>query len=89
MKESFNSCDLNVNPQSQYLSFFLYLWPTGAYGQVYKARDPNKDGAVVAIKQIRIRRQGRHYEAGMPMAAIREISLLKQLENREHPNIVK
>jgi len=57
---------------------------------VFKARDPSKEGAIVAIKQIRIRRQGgRQYEAGMPMAAIREISLLKQLENREHPNIVK
>lgn len=68
---------------------FLNLVGAGAYGQVFKARDPNKEGCVVAIKQIRIQRQGRHYEAGMPMAAIREISLLKQLESKEHPNIVK
>lgn len=61
----------------------------GAYGQVFKAREKNKNGAVVAIKQILIRRQGRYFEAGMPMAAIREIALLKQLGNREHPNIVK
>ncbi|XP_059154732.1 cyclin-dependent kinase 4-like [Physella acuta] len=68
---------------------FLSHVGQGAYGQVYKARDPNKEGSVVAIKQIRIRRQGRHYEAGMPMAAVREISLLRQLESKEHPNIVK
>ncbi|KAI8767891.1 cyclin-dependent kinase 4 [Biomphalaria glabrata] len=68
---------------------FLSLVGAGAYGQVYKARDPNKEGCFVAIKQIRIQRQGRHYEAGMPMAAIREISLLRQLESKEHPNIVK
>ncbi|BFZ06495.1 hypothetical protein BsWGS_09534 [Bradybaena similaris] len=68
---------------------FLSHVGSGAYGQVFKARDKSKNGAFVAIKQIVIRRQGRHFEAGMPMAAIREISLLKQLENTEHPNIVK
>ncbi|CAG5124169.1 unnamed protein product [Candidula unifasciata] len=68
---------------------FLSHIGSGAYGQVFKARDTSRDGAVVAVKQIRICRQGRNFEAGMPMSAIREISLLKQLENREHPNIVR
>ncbi|CAG5119354.1 unnamed protein product [Candidula unifasciata] len=68
---------------------FLSHVGSGAYGQVFKARDKSKNGAFVAIKQIVVRRQGRHFEAGMPMAAIREIALLKQLENTEHPNIVK
>lgn len=55
----------------------------GAYGTVYKARD--KDGHPVAMKKIRIQNS----EDGMPTSAIREISLLKQLENYEHPNIVR
>ncbi|GFO00311.1 cyclin-dependent kinase [Plakobranchus ocellatus] len=68
---------------------FLAHVGSGAYGQVFKARDPTRENVVVAIKQIRIRRSGRSHETGMPMAAIREISLLKQLEKREHPNIVQ
>lgn len=68
---------------------FLHHVGSGAYGQVFKARDPNREGSVVAIKQIKIRNHGRPHEAGMPMAAIREIALLKQLEKKEHPNIVK
>lgn len=55
----------------------------GAYGTVYKARD--KEGQLVAMKKIRIQ----NTEEGMPMSAIREIALLKQLENYEHPNIVR
>ncbi|KAK3106220.1 hypothetical protein FSP39_015485 [Pinctada imbricata] len=58
---------------------------TGAYGTVYKARDLKNDGAIVAMKRIRIQ----NTEEGMPMSAIREIALLKQLENYEHPNIVR
>ena len=58
---------------------------TGAYGTVYKARDLKNEGATVAMKHIRIQ----NTEEGMPMSAIREISLLKQLENYEHPNIVR
>ena len=57
----------------------------GAYGTVYKARDLKNDGQFVAMKSIRIQ----NTEEGMPMSAIREISLLKQLEAYEHPNIVR
>lgn len=57
----------------------------GAYGTVYKARDLRNEGQLVAMKRINLR----HTEEGMPMTAIREISLLKQLEKYEHPNIVK
>jgi serine/threonine protein kinase len=52
----------------------------GTYGVVYKARDiTNK--ATVALKKIRLE----HEEEGMPSTAMREISLLKELD---HPNIV-
>ncbi len=44
------------------------------------------DGAFVAIKKIRIQTSA---EEGMPMSTIREIAMLKQLENFEHPNIVR
>ncbi|KAK6182669.1 cyclin-dependent kinase 6 [Patella vulgata] len=57
----------------------------GAYGTVYKGRDLKNEGQLVAIKKIRIP----NTEEGMPMSAIREISLLKQLEKFEHPNIVR
>lgn len=57
----------------------------GAYGTVYKARNLQKEGEFVALKRIRLS----NTEEGMPMTAIREISLLKQLENYEHPNVVK
>ena len=57
----------------------------GAYGTVYKARDLRNEGKFVAMKRIRLS----NTEEGMPMNAIREISMLKQLEIYEHPNIVK
>ncbi len=59
---------------------------TGAYGTVYKARDLKNDGQFVAIKKIRIQTSA---EEGMPMSTIREIAMLKQLENFEHRNIVR
>ena len=58
----------------------------GAYGTVYKARDLKNDGQFVAIKKIRIQTSA---EEGMPMSTIRGIAMLKQLENFEHPNIVR
>ena len=59
---------------------------TGAYGTVYKARDLKNEGKFVAMKKIRIQL---HTEEGMPASPIREIAMLKQMENFEHPNIVR
>lgn len=53
----------------------------GTYGVVYKARDKNT-GQVVALKKIRLESE----EEGVPSTAIREISILKELQ---HPNIVQ
>ena len=58
----------------------------GAYGTVYKARDL-ENGRFVALKKIRIPSNAE--ELGMPMSAMREIATLKQLDNFEHPNIVR
>jgi len=52
----------------------------GTYGVVYKARDKITD-QTVALKKIRLETD----DEGVPSTAIREISLLKELD---HPNIV-
>eukprot|EP01128_Nolandella_sp_AFSM9_P010712 TRINITY_DN743_c5_g1_i1.p1 TRINITY_DN743_c5_g1~~TRINITY_DN743_c5_g1_i1.p1 ORF type:complete len:316 (+),score=97.74 TRINITY_DN743_c5_g1_i1:75-950(+) len=53
----------------------------GTYGVVYKARNRD-DGTIVALKKIRLE----HEDEGVPSTAIREISILKELD---HPAIVK
>jgi len=52
----------------------------GTYGVVYKAQDSN--GEIYALKTIRLEAE----DEGIPSSAIREISLLKELQ---HPNIVR
>lgn len=53
----------------------------GTYGVVYKGK--NKiTGQVVAMKKIRLESE----EEGVPSTAVREISLLKELQ---HPNVVR
>lgn len=56
----------------------------GAYGTVYKARD-RVNNLVVALKKVCVRLT----DDGIPMSTLREISLLKQLDSYEHPNIVR
>ncbi|CAK9303733.1 unnamed protein product [Gordionus sp. m RMFG-2023] len=53
----------------------------GTYGVVYKAKN-KKTGEYVALKKIRIDSESE----GVPSTAIREISILKELD---HPNIVR
>lgn len=53
----------------------------GTYGVVYKARD-RVSGEIIALKKIRLEAE----DEGIPSTAIREISLLKELQ---HPNIVR
>ena len=62
------------------INFFLI----GAYGTVFKAKDVIT-GNIVALKTMRFALT----EDGVPMAILREISLLKQLERFDHPNIVR
>jgi hypothetical protein len=55
----------------------------GTYGVVYKAKDlSTKDHRIVALKKIRLEAE----DEGVPSTAIREISLLKEMND---PNIVK
>ncbi|KAF3942433.1 hypothetical protein ABW19_dt0206496 [Dactylella cylindrospora] len=54
----------------------------GTYGVVYKARDLRNSGRVVALKKIRLEQE----DEGVPSTAIREISLLKEMND---PNVVK
>jgi len=53
----------------------------GTYGVVYKGCD-NRTGETVALKKIRLEAE----DEGVPSTAIREISLLKELNNE---NIVR
>lgn len=53
----------------------------GTYGLVYKARD-KLTNQLVALKKIRLESE----DEGTPSTAVREISILKQLQ---HPNIVQ
>lgn len=52
----------------------------GTYGVVYKGKH-KKTGEIVAMKKIRLESD----DEGIPSTAIREISLLKELN---HPNVV-
>jgi len=53
----------------------------GTYGIVYKAKN-RETGEIVALKRIRLESE----DEGVPCTAIREISLLKELD---HPNVVR
>jgi cyclin-dependent kinase len=53
----------------------------GTYGVVYQAEE-TKTGEIFALKKIRLQAE----EEGIPSTAIREISLLKELQ---HKNIVR
>ncbi|MCJ1443092.1 MAG: Cyclin-dependent kinase catalytic subunit [Stictis urceolatum] len=54
----------------------------GTYGVVYKARDLTHPTRIVALKKIRLEAE----DEGVPSTAIREISLLKEMQD---PNIVR
>lgn len=57
----------------------------GAYGTVYKAKDPDNVNQYVALKNISVSLS----DDGVPPSTIREIAVLRQLERLNHPNIVK
>jgi cyclin-dependent kinase len=55
----------------------------GTYGVVYKARDlSTPDHRIVAMKKIRLEAE----DEGVPSTAIREISLLKEMQD---PNVLR
>ena len=74
-----------AKPRSQIYSD-LNDWSTdtlvGTYGVVYKARDLTHPTRIVALKKIRLEAE----DEGVPSTAIREISLLKEMND---PNIVR
>lgn len=54
----------------------------GTYGVVFKARERDTK-RIVALKKIKLENE----DEGVPSTAMREISILKELQ--PHPNIVK
>ncbi|XP_008318355.1 cyclin-dependent kinase 4 [Cynoglossus semilaevis] len=56
----------------------------GAYGTVYKARD-TESGQFVALKSVRVQTD----KNGLPISTVREVALLKRLEQFDHPNVVR
>lgn len=73
------SCSPRVFPTDP-RRLFVHLYP-GTYGVVYKAKD-KMNGRIVALKKIRLEAE----DEGVPSTAIREISLLKEMDA---PNIVR
>ena len=57
---------------------------TGAYGTVYEARN-RTSGLHVALKRVPLLSG----EEGVPVTTVREVTLLRQLGNGSHPNIVR
>lgn len=55
-----------------------------AYGTVYKARDKDS-GQFVALKSVRVQTN----QNGLPLSTVREVALLRRLEQFDHPNIVR
>uniref|UniRef100_A0A8R1DZ83 Protein kinase domain-containing protein n=1 Tax=Caenorhabditis japonica TaxID=281687 RepID=A0A8R1DZ83_CAEJA len=55
----------------------------GAYGNVYRVRN-NRDGKDYALKQILISSKNE----GIPQSVLREITVMKHLAKKNHPNIV-
>lgn len=54
----------------------------GTYGEVYRAKDM-QNNEIVALKKIKLENE----DEGVPSTALREISILKELQ--PHPNIVR
>merc|ERR1711976_485967 len=77
-----NSGSNNAFPKMTKVEDFLQIEKIseGTYGVVFKGRN-RKTNEIVAMKKIRLESE----EEGVPSTAIREISLLKELQ---HPNIV-
>ena len=70
--------------QSSWL-YVISFFPSFELQKVYRARDLENDNRIVALKRLRVQAS----EEGMPLATVREIALLKQLERFDHPNIVR
>ncbi|ESU10137.1 cell division control protein 2 [Fusarium graminearum PH-1] len=68
---------------SQLITHLIHLLTqlSGTYGVVYKARDLGHSGRIVALKKIRLETE----DEGVPSTAIREISVLRELN---HANVV-
>uniref|UniRef100_A0A3P8RSF0 mitogen-activated protein kinase n=1 Tax=Amphiprion percula TaxID=161767 RepID=A0A3P8RSF0_AMPPE len=58
----------------------------GCYGKVYKAREVGERQRLLAVKKFNIR--GEASQSGIPAFMIREVALLRKMEDFNHPNVV-
>ena len=78
LKTSWNRNKASINFfETAFYLLVLILYFTGTYGVVYKGRN-KKTNQIVALKKIRLESE----EEGVPSTAIREISILKELQHR-------
>eukprot|EP00760_Papus_ankaliazontas_P022772 PhM_4_TR1898/c1_g1_i1/m.38063/K02206/CDK2; cyclin-dependent kinase 2 len=75
--------DMELHNQQHDRYFKLSKLGEGTYGSVYKCRDV-QTGRIVALKKIRV--DAADGDEGLPATALREISILLELE---HPNVVR
>ena len=73
-------CTLSVSLSLTFSQRLQFCGLLGTYGVVYKGRH-KRTNRMVALKKIRLEND----EEGVPSTAVREISMLKELQ---HPNIV-
>ncbi|KAM9673764.1 cyclin-dependent kinase 4 isoform 1-T1 [Trichechus inunguis] len=88
--DSWSLCDCRVSPDLRMATPRyepVAEIGVGAYGTVYKARDPHS-GHFVALKSVRVPNGG-GTGGGLPISTVREVALLRRLEAFEHPNVVR
>lgn len=73
-----------TDPRSVKVYKDLSIIGEGTFGQVYKARDPDK-GTYVALKRVRLENE----RDGFPITAVREIKILRQLNHKNIVNLIE
>lgn len=65
-------------------SYGMHLF-LGVFGTVYKTRDVSDGNKIVATVKLEVPLD----KNGMPTSTLREIAILRQIHNQDHPNVVK
>ena len=82
-----SSCTMDIRERFEILGELGH----GAYGSVFRARDRERNGEVVAVKKVYVRED---LETGIPHFVMREVANLKRLsaatsDSEKDPHIVR